>query len=56
MNFVGMFMFIAVGGTALHYWHGYMAEHRYIHVATERQVKYNFLRCILNQIYSLFGF
>ncbi|OXU25700.1 hypothetical protein TSAR_014129 [Trichomalopsis sarcophagae] len=38
MNFVGMFMFIAVGGTALHYWHGYMSEHKYLHVATERQV------------------
>ncbi|XP_008547782.1 protein snakeskin [Microplitis demolitor] len=38
MNFVGMFMFIAVGGTALHYWHGYQAEHKYIHVATERQI------------------
>ncbi|XP_033215854.1 protein snakeskin [Belonocnema kinseyi] len=38
MNFVGMIMFIAVGGTALHYWHGYLAERKYIHVATERQV------------------
>ncbi|XP_003424573.1 protein snakeskin [Nasonia vitripennis] len=38
MNFVGMFMFLAVGGTALHYWHGYMSEHKYLHVATERQV------------------
>ncbi|XP_063995331.1 protein snakeskin [Diachasmimorpha longicaudata] len=38
MNFVGMFMFIAVGGTALHYWNGYQAEHKYIHTATERQV------------------
>lgn len=40
MNFVGMIMFIAVGGTALHYWHGYLAERKYIHVATERQVKF----------------
>jgi hypothetical protein len=38
MNFIGMFMFIAVGGTALHYWHGYMGEHKYLHVAGERQV------------------
>ncbi|XP_034934512.1 protein snakeskin [Chelonus insularis] len=38
MNFVGMFMFIAVGGTALHYWHGYQSEHKYLHVATERQI------------------
>ena len=35
-----MIMFIAVGGTALHYWHGYLAERKYIHVATERQVKF----------------
>ncbi|XP_012282925.1 protein snakeskin [Orussus abietinus] len=38
MNFVGMFMFIAIGGTALHYWHGYQSEHKYLHVASERQV------------------
>ncbi|XP_044591125.1 protein snakeskin isoform X1 [Cotesia glomerata] len=38
MNIVGMFMFLAVGGTALHYWHGYQSEHKYIHVATERQI------------------
>lgn len=39
MNFVGAFMWVAVGGTALHYWSGYMAEHDYLHVASERQVK-----------------
>ncbi|XP_067007326.1 protein snakeskin [Anabrus simplex] len=38
MNFVGTFMFIAVGGTALHYWHGYQSEHKYTHVSEERQV------------------
>ncbi|KAK0091260.1 hypothetical protein PV326_003505 [Microctonus aethiopoides] len=38
MNFVGMFMFIAVGGTALHYWHGYQSEHKYLHVDNERQI------------------
>lgn len=38
MNFVGMFMFIAVGGTALHYWHGYQSEHKFLHVSSERQV------------------
>lgn len=38
MNFVGTFMFVAVGGTALHYWHGYQSEHKYLHVASERQV------------------
>ncbi|XP_046736994.1 protein snakeskin [Diprion similis] len=38
MNFVGMFMFIAVGAIALHYWHGYQSEHKYLHVSSERQV------------------
>lgn len=38
MNFVGAFMWVAVGGTALHYWSGYMAEHDYLHIASERQV------------------
>ncbi|XP_012269025.2 protein snakeskin [Athalia rosae] len=38
MNFVGMFMFIAVGGTALHYWNGYQSEHKYLHVTTEKQI------------------
>ncbi|XP_014216718.1 protein snakeskin [Copidosoma floridanum] len=38
MNFIGMFMFIVIGGIALHYWHGYMSEHKYIHIATEKQV------------------
>ncbi|XP_055703963.1 protein snakeskin [Phlebotomus papatasi] len=38
MNVVGTFMWVAVGGTALHYWHGYMPDHDFLHVATERQV------------------
>ncbi|VEN49624.1 unnamed protein product [Callosobruchus maculatus] len=38
MNIVGVFMWIAVGATALHYWHGYLAEHKYSHVDSERQV------------------
>lgn len=38
MNFVGTFMFIAVGGTALHYWHGYQPEQKFIYDAPERQV------------------
>ncbi|GLH06485.1 Protein snakeskin [Gryllus bimaculatus] len=38
MNFVGTFMFIAVGGTALHYWHGYQSEYDYVHVSSERQI------------------
>lgn len=39
MNFVGMIMFIAVGGTALHYWHGYLNEHKYLAVDPERSVR-----------------
>jgi hypothetical protein len=38
MNFVGCFMWIAVGGTALHYWHGYQSEHKYTNFASEREV------------------
>ena len=38
MNFVGTFMFVAVGGTALHYWHGYQAENKFDTVVQERQV------------------
>ncbi|XP_066584485.1 protein snakeskin [Prorops nasuta] len=38
MNFVGTFMFIAVGGTALHYWHGYQSEHKFDRIVSERQV------------------
>lgn len=38
MNVVGIFMWLAVGATALHYWHGYMAEHRFIYISSERQV------------------
>ncbi|KAF3422836.1 hypothetical protein E2986_09803, partial [Frieseomelitta varia] len=37
MNFVGTFMFVAVGGTALHYWHGYQAENKFDTVVQERQ-------------------
>lgn len=39
MNFVGTFMFIAVGGTALHYWHGYQSEHKFDTIVQERQVR-----------------
>lgn len=38
MNFVGTFMFVAVGGTALHYWHGYQNENHAKLVDTERSV------------------
>lgn len=40
MNFVGAFMWVAVGGTALHYWNGYLADHDFLHVASERQVSF----------------
>ncbi|XP_062716742.1 protein snakeskin-like [Aedes albopictus] len=36
MNVVGTFMWVAVGGTALHYWHGYLAEHDFQHITSER--------------------
>lgn len=39
MNIIGIFMWLAVGATALHYWHGYQSEHKYIHVSSERQVR-----------------
>ncbi|XP_050297752.1 protein snakeskin isoform X2 [Anthonomus grandis grandis] len=38
MNVFGIFLWIAVGATALHYWHGYLSEHKYTYVNSERQV------------------
>ncbi|XP_014217512.1 protein snakeskin-like [Copidosoma floridanum] len=38
MNFIGMFMFIMVGGTALHYWIGYTGDNRYVDVSSEKTV------------------
>ncbi|XP_055372249.1 protein snakeskin-like [Condylostylus longicornis] len=38
MNFVGTFLWLAVGGVALHYWSGYLADHDFLYVATERQI------------------
>ncbi|OAD53147.1 hypothetical protein WN48_10777 [Eufriesea mexicana] len=38
MNFVGTFMFVAVGGTALHYWHGYQPENKFDTIIQERQI------------------
>ncbi|XP_050560708.1 uncharacterized protein LOC118264824 [Spodoptera frugiperda] len=38
MNFVGVFMWIAVGAVALHYWGGYQGEHQYQFVFAEKQV------------------
>lgn len=34
-------MWVAVGGTALHYWNGYLADHDFLHVASERQVSFS---------------
>lgn len=47
MNFVGAFMWVAVGGTALHYWNGYLADHDFLHVASERQVSFQ-LNCLMD--------
>lgn len=38
MNIVGVFLWIAVGATALHYWNGYLQENWYTVVDSERQV------------------
>jgi len=38
MNIINTFMWLAVGATALHYWHGYQSEYKYLHVSSERQV------------------
>lgn len=40
MNIVGTFMWIAVGGTAIHYWHGYLDDHDLVHVTSERQARF----------------
>lgn len=38
MNIVGVFMWVSVGATALHYWQGYMADHDHVVVIRERTV------------------
>uniref|UniRef100_A0A6M2DHE4 Putative ryanodine receptor-like protein phlebotomus papatasi n=1 Tax=Xenopsylla cheopis TaxID=163159 RepID=A0A6M2DHE4_XENCH len=38
MNIVGTFMWLAVGGTGLHYWNGYMNEHHNQQITSEREV------------------
>ncbi|KAF5306872.1 hypothetical protein FQA39_LY00102 [Lamprigera yunnana] len=38
MNFLGIFLWLAVGATALHYWEGYQSEYRYMYASSERQV------------------
>ncbi|CAH1115948.1 unnamed protein product [Phaedon cochleariae] len=49
MNIIGVIMWVAVGATALHYWHGYLGEHKYTHVDSERQVGLALgAMCILN--------
>lgn len=39
MNLIGVFMWVAIGATALHYWNGYMAEHKYVSMNSERMVR-----------------
>lgn len=58
MNIVGVFLWIAVGATALHYWHGYLSEHKYTYVNSERQVKsslYIFLTTFLTLLGNVLG-
>lgn len=38
MNIVGVFLWVSVGATALHYWNGYLQENWYTVVDSERQV------------------
>ncbi|XP_019868114.1 protein snakeskin [Aethina tumida] len=38
MNLIGVFMWVAIGATALHYWNGYMAEHKYVSMNSERMI------------------
>ncbi|OWR45276.1 ryanodine receptor protein [Danaus plexippus plexippus] len=38
MNFIGVFLWIAVGAVALHYWGGYQGEHQFQFVFAEKQV------------------
>ncbi|XP_031352965.1 protein snakeskin [Photinus pyralis] len=38
MNFLGIFLWLAVGATALHYWEGYQSEHKYRYTSSEQQV------------------
>lgn len=40
MNVVGTFMWIAVGGTALHYWHGFQPEYDFQQITSERTVRH----------------
>jgi hypothetical protein len=39
MNVVGILLWLAVGGTALHYWASYVPEHDFLHVVSERSVR-----------------
>lgn len=42
MNVVGSLMWLAVGGTALHYWQGYMAAYDQVVVVQEQVVIFDF--------------
>ncbi|XP_049802342.1 protein snakeskin-like [Schistocerca nitens] len=37
MNFIGLFVWMAVGAIAIQYWMGYQSEYKYIHMSTEKQ-------------------
>lgn len=46
MNVVGSLMWLAVGGTALHYWQGYMAAYDQVVVVQEQVVIFQFFLLI----------
>lgn len=41
MNFLGIFLWVAVGATALHYWNQYLHEERHDKTYSEQQVGNN---------------
>lgn len=44
MNVIGTIMWLSVGGIALHYWAGYMPDHDFVTIISERAVsKFLFL-------------
>ncbi|KAI4457087.1 protein snakeskin [Holotrichia oblita] len=58
MNIVGIFMWLAIGAVALHYWHGYLSEQRFIYVSAERQVNFLYIisaYCILKLFFFQTG-
>ncbi|XP_044253495.1 protein snakeskin [Tribolium madens] len=49
MNIIGVFLWVAIGATAIHYWSGYLLEHKYQTTASEREVGLAMgALCILN--------